>query len=488
MRPTRADPARRRRASQGKGNPLLKRPNGLAIAVLAGVVACLAWAAAAGATALPTVQGPAISGAVDSNPFGPCLFLAQGFNCYGPDEISAAYDYPARSQLDGTGQTIVIVDAYHHSLALRNLRSFDAAFGIPNPTTENFVAVDGPALTTSGSGDVDGWGVETALDVQWAHAMAPGARIVLVQAATDDDANIAAALAEYIPQYPGAIISQSFGEPETQTGDAISQYRDAYKAATALGDTILASAGDYGATWTPILGTTTPTYASYPASDPLVTGVGGTQGLPWGNGLLVDGHYGGEQAWNEPLFDAATGGAPSALFSSPPWQRSASAYKTRSVPDVSYNAAINGGVYVIHTVEAGGNAGHTFIYLVGGTSAGSPQWAAIFALANEARGLRGERPIGWANASLAKIGAQNKSQAAFHDITTGDDALDSPNGFAARPGFDLATGWGTPDVSNLIAALVNAPAASSPDAGAPAHLASGATTGQLRPHTMVPGG
>src|SRR2546421_431878 len=404
MRPTRADPARRRRASQGKGNPLLKRPNGLAIAVLAGVVACLAWAAAAGATSLPTVQGPAISGAVDSNPFGPCLFRAQGFNCYGPDEISAAYDYPARSQLDGTGQTIVIVDAYHHSLALRNLRSFDAAFGIPNPTTENFVAVDGPAVTTSGSGDVDGWGV------------------------------------------------------------------------------------DYGATWTPILGTTTPTYASYPASDPLVTGVGGTQGLPWGNGLLVDGHYGGEQAWNEPLFDAATGGAPSALFSSPPWQRSASAYKTRSVTDVSYNAAINGGVYLIHTVEAGGNAGHTFIYLVGGTSAGSPQWAAIFALANEARGLRGERPIGWANASLAKIGAQNKSQGAVHDITNGDQGLDSPSGFAAGPGFDLATGWGTPDVSNLIAALVNAPAASSPDAGAPAHLASGATTGQLRPHTMVPGG
>jgi subtilase family serine protease len=453
-------------------------------------VACFTWAAAAGATALPTVQGPEIAGdAVGSNPFGPCLFLSRGFNCYGPDEIAAAYDYPARSQLDGTGQTILIVDAYQHDGVIRrNLAQFDGIFGLPNLTSENFAIVHGPTATTSGSGSVDGWGVETALDVEWAHAMAPGARIVLVEAATDDDANIAAALSAAIPDYPGAIISQSFGEPETLTGSVLSQYRDVYATATSLDDTILASAGDYGATWTPVLGTTSPAYASYPASDPLVTGVGGTQGLPWGTGLLVNGHYGGEQAWNEPVFDAATGGAPSVLFSSPPWQRAASAYKTRSVPDVSYNAAINGGVYVIHTVEAGDNAGHTFIYLVGGTSAGSPQWAAIFALANEARGMEGKGPLGWANATLAKIGSQNKSQGAFHDITVGNDALDSTNGFAASPGFDLATGWGTPDVSNLIPALVSAPAASNPDAGAPAHVEPGATTGKLRPHTMVPGG
>src|SRR5712691_12752582 len=85
---------------EGKGKPLLKRPHGLGLAGLAAVVACLAWAATAGATALPTVQGPEITDTTElSNPFGPCLFLSQGFNCYGPDEISAAYDYPARSQL-----------------------------------------------------------------------------------------------------------------------------------------------------------------------------------------------------------------------------------------------------------------------------------------------------------------------------------------------------------------------------------------------------
>jgi subtilase family serine protease len=470
---------------------LFRRPCALAIAVLVTAVAGLTRPAAGRATLLLAVQGPEVtSDTADSNPFGPCLFLSRGFNCYGPDEIAAAYDYPARSELDGTGQTIMIVDAYQHPLVLRNLRTFDALFGIPNPSSENFVQVNGPSVTSSGSGDVDGWGVETALDVQWAHAMAPGARIVLVQAASDDDANIAAALAEYIPQYPGAIISQSYGEPETLTGNVMSDYRAAFRTATSFGDTILAAAGDWGATFTPVLNTQSPTYASYPASDPLVTGVGGTQGLPYGNGLLVNGHYGGEQVWNEPesAIDRATGGAPSVLFAAPPWQRSASPYKTRSTPDVAYNAAVNGGVYAIHTLETGPTPRPTFIYDMGGTSAGTPQWAAIFALANEARGLQGEGPIGWANATLAEVGSQNKTQDAFHDITVGNNAFDSPNGYAAGPGFDLATGWGTPDVTNLISALVKSPAASNPDAGSPAHLGPGATTGKLRPHTMVPGG
>ncbi len=471
---------------------MLKGPRGLVVAATVAAVASLGWAGAAGAAPLPTVQGPELSADAtqSSNPFGPCLFLAGfGLNCYVPDQIRAAYDYPSTTQLNGAGQTIMIVDAYQHDNVIRtNLAQFDGLFGIPNLSTQNFVIEHGPTVVTTGSGDVDGWGVETALDVEWAHAMAPAARIVLVEAATDDDANIAAALQQFVPEYPGAIISQSFGEPETQEGANLDTYRNAYELATSLNDTILASAGDFGATFTQVTGTTSPAYASYPASDPLVTGVGGTEGLPSGTGLLVNGQYGAEQAWNEPGFDAATGGAPSVLFAASPWQRAAVGYKTRAVPDVSYNAAINGGVYVTHTREAGPNIGHTFIFLVGGTSAGSPQWAAVFALANQARGLAGAGPIGWANATLGKIGRQNKTTGAFHDITVGGDALDSTVGFDAGPGFDLATGWGTPDVSNLIPALVSAPAASNPDAGSPAHVEPGGTTGKLRPHTMVPGG
>jgi subtilase family serine protease len=475
---------------------MARRSSKLALAAVA-ACACFALAASTAAAAHLT-QGPEVTpGAPLVNPFGACLFLAPyGLNCYVPDEIRAAYDYP--SNLDGTGQTIVIVDAYQHPVMLGDLKSFDNLFGIPNPGTPGggtFTQVNGVKVTPAGagSGDVDGWGGEVALDVEWAHAMAPNANIVLVQAASDDDADIAAALAQWLPQYPGAVVSQSYGEPETFTGDDnIATYHAVFKAATAAGDTILASAGDWGATFTPLTGTTSPYYASYPASDPLVTSVGGTQGLThdgsdYGLGLLQNGHYGDEQVWNEPDFDVATGGAPSVLFAAPPWQRSVSPYKTRTTPDVTYNAAIDGGVYTIHTVEAGPNAGHRYIYLVGGTSSGSPQWAGIFALVNQARAAAGKAPIGFANEALYKAGTQNKSAGAFHDITVGNDALDSPIGFAAGPGYDAASGLGAPDVSKLIPALVAAPAASNPNAGSPAKIQPGATTGKAKPHTQHAG-
>lgn len=467
---------------------MLMKPHRLGLAVVLVAFTFSTWTAVAGAS-LPSVQGPQVigSGAIMSNPFGPCLFLPQGLNCYVPDEIRAAYDYPSASQLNGAGQTILIVDAYRHTVIANDLSIFDRIFGIPDPAPGNFVQVNGPQITTAGSGDVDGWGGEVALDVEWAHAMAPGAKIVLVQAASDDDANIAAAEAEYVPQYPGAIISQSFGEPETFTGGVIDTYHSVYEEATALRDTIVASAGDWGATFTPITGTTSPAYASYPASDPLVTGVGGTQGLPYGTGLLQNGHWVGEQVWNEPQFDIATGGAPSVLFAAPPWQRSASPYQTRGVPDVAYDAAVNGGVYTIHTFEAGPRIGQTFIFLVAGTSSGSPQWSAIFALANQARAQAGEGPLGFANETLYKIAKQNKSANSFHDITVGNDALDSPIGFSAGVGWDAATGLGTPDVSNLIPHLVAAPAASNPNAGASAAVHPGGAAGKLRPHTMNAG-
>lgn len=477
---------------------MLRKPSRLALASLAVACASFAWAAASASAAVPSIQGPQVTAttAPITNPFGPCLFLAPfGLNCYVPDEIRAAYNYP--SNLTGAGQTIVIVDAYQHSVIRHDLAIFNSLFGLPQMAPGQFTIVNGTQVTPagSGSGEVDGWGGETALDVEWAHAMAPGANIVLVQTATDDDADVAAAEAQWLPHYPGAVVSQSFGEPETFTGAPnIAAYHATYEQATAQGDTLLASAGDWGATFTPILGTTSPAYASYPASDPLVTSVAGTQGLThdgsdYGLGLLQNGHYGDEQVWNEPQFDIATGGAPSVLFAAPPWQRPVSPYKTRTVPDVAYDAAVDGGVYTIHTIEDPNDPsfGKTFIFLVAGTSSGSPQWAGIFALANEARSNAAKGPIGFANEALYKIGAQNKSASAFHDITVGTDALDSPIGFAAGPGWDAATGLGTPDVARLIPALVAAPAASSPNAGAPARVQPGAATGKLRPHTQSPG-
>ena len=466
--------------------------------VLFAVVAMTALSVVASASAapaisqgtLPYVQGPDASGDSGS-PSAVCIFVTVfGIPCYTPYQMGEAYNFPAG--LDGAGQTIMIVDAYGNPNMLSNLKRFDQVNGVPDPGTPgggSFTVVNGPSMTSSGSGLLDDWGIETSLDVEWAHAMAPNANIVLVRAASDDDINIAAALNYAIPLYPGAIVSQSFGEPEPFTPN-VADYHAAYALGTSLGDTILASAGDWGASWVPILGAADQAIlASYPASDPLVTGVGGTQGNPYPGGLLNGNTYGGESAWNEGaegVADAATGGAPSILFATPPWQRSVTPYKTRSTPDVAYNAAILGGVPVVYTNQGGDGKRHTF--LVGGTSAGSPQWASIFALVNQARGLQGKRSIGFANESLYKAGTQNKSAGAFHDITTGNNKLDSTLGFDATPGYDLTTGLGTPNVANLVQALVNAPAASNPDAGAPAAVQPGAATGRLNPHVMTPGG
>jgi subtilase family serine protease len=137
----------------------------------------------------------------------------------------------------------------------------------------------------------------------------------------------------------------------------------------------------------------------------------------------------------------------SALFAAPSYQAGLG-YGGRAVPDVSYNAAVDGGVLVAYSAipaEAG-------FYIVGGTSAGSPQWAGIFALANTARAGLGKGPIGFANPALYSIAHANTND--FHDITAGTNTLVGTGiGFAAAAGFDLATGWGTPNVAVLVAHL-----------------------------------
>ena len=419
---------------------------------------------------LPMVQGPALS-SLPASTVGACYSIfegAFGVPCWGPYELSRAYDYP--SNLTGAGQTIVIVDAYGSPTIGSDLRKFDALFGIPDPPGFGVLQLRGPKAVGTGSGDYVDWGIETSLDVEYAHAMAPGARIVLAIAPTDDDNDLNNTEQLILPFFPGAVVSHSFGDWETDDGAAAAA-ADAhriYTQATHFGETLVASSGDAGATFTQYTGTTTPALAGYPASDPLVTGVGGTMGNPYPDGLytfpdlahFANGGYGGEQTWNEgPYgFDAATGGAPSMLFSVPSYQQGVNGSTARTVPDVSYNASIVGGVGVVYTLPTDGL---THIYLVGGTSAGSPQWAAIFALVNQARAQQHKGPLGFANPTLYSIAA-NPSNGAFHDITVGNNALDSSVGFNAGPGYDLATGLGTPDVSKLVPLLTAAPGGAGP--------------------------
>jgi subtilase family serine protease len=271
-------------------------------------------------------------------------------------------------------------------------------------------------------------------------------------------------------------MSQSFGIPEIfihANNAQVLQAERNYLEAQAQGITVLASAGDSGGSNGSSIAN-----ALFPASNPLNTAVGGTMGDPYltapssfscpgvgqicsaglatvkGPCTLTSGRctefgYGGEQVWNEVRFGAATGGAPSLFFPVPSFQ-SGLGLTSRTTPDVSYNAAINGGVLVAWSALA--PAGSFFI--VGGTSAGAPQWAGIVALANQKRAAKGFGPLGFLNPALYAVAASASYASAFHDITVGNNKLGGTlPGFSAGAGYDAASGWGTPNVANLINAL-----------------------------------
>jgi subtilase family serine protease len=397
--------------------------------------------------------------------------------CYDPSYLRSAYNFP--SALDGTGQTILIVDAFGSPTIVNDLAFFDQRFSLP-PAQFSILCPSGgcPAYDpTDTHHDETGWAVETSLDVEYAHAMAPGANIVLVVASTSSGNAINSAEAQAVKLYPGSIMSQSFGIPEYLVHNNNAQIKQAdnnYIAAQAAGITVFASAGDFGATnGGPFAN------AGFPASDPLVTAVTGTQGNPYiplgstttcamgatcvaglasvtgpcgNNGRTFGGPhcapagYGGEQVWNEPDFNpgATTGGAPSLVFGVPAFQQGLG-LTSRVSADVSYNAALNGGVLVYIGLLGG-------FFFVGGTSAGSPQWAAIAALADQAAG----HALGTLNPAIYKIGNNPTLYAHdFHDITVGNNVMTGTCcGFNAATGWDPASGWGTPNVTNLIPDLV----------------------------------
>jgi len=356
-----------------------------------------------------------------------------GLVCYSPSLIRQAYDFPAGAGAPtGAGQTILVVEAYGSPTIEVDLAQFDRENGLPAPPSFSIVAQQ-TQVTDEGSGDLFRWAIETSLDVQYAHAMAPGASIVLAVAATDSSLSIGELEEEVLPVYPGAIVSQSFGQDDSGANSdpgLPGEFEPLYAAAIAHGGTILASSGDYGATNLTTFTEPTP-MASYPASSPLVLAVGGTQGKS-ANGLWhLPGKYGGEQVWNEitpTIFPGAgaSGGAPSTVFPTPAWQQGLTGYSTRAEPDVAYNAAVNGGVIIVF----GGRHG-----VVGGTSAGAPQWAAIVALANELRGRQAKPPLGLVAPALYALARDTRLyHPDFHDIVIGEKALDEVlPGFSPRP-------------------------------------------------------
>jgi subtilase family serine protease len=446
---------------------------------------CAASVASAGQMR-PAVFEPSSSWAPLATAFGPANApFPCGRNgaslCYLPQDLQQAYNFPTGPGAPtGAGQTILIVTAYGAPYMQQLLGTFDAVLGIPDPPSFTTYNQQTPVLGAQGSGATFHWQVETAVDVEYAHAMAPGANIVVGVAASDDQSDLTQLLREALPKYPGAIVSQSFGADET--GPATDPMLTAtleplYLAATLRGGTMIAASGDLGASngTEGEAGVTPSIMAAYPASDPLVLAVGGTEGYPGPDSLSpAAGGYGAEQVWNEFIAGqpGASGGAPSVVFDAPPWQRPVTRFKTRVEPDVSYNAAVNGGVLTaIACAPNAADGGFTvdlthcnpfapLTNAVGGTSAGTPQWAAIVALANDVRSQQKHgQPVGLIAPLLYDIGKNKKAYARdFHDITVGTNGLDlTPFGFPptefffnADPGYDVPTGLGTPNVANLL--------------------------------------
>lgn len=433
---------------------------------LAALVGMTAAAASVVALAAPTATASANSGNIvytvhpltkqyTHNSATPSAFptpsqcLAKyGLICYTPAEIRTAYGIPA--DWTGKGESIAIVDAYGSPTAASDLAMFSKTFGLPTADLHIYYPTGKPASSTAHKGQPLDWAGETSLDLQWAHAIAPDARINLVVASNNYGNTLNVAVKYAIDNNLGDTLSMSYGASE----DAIKgkgnnlqlqQSHANFVAAAAKGISVFASAGDNGAT-----DGTSQVTPGYPASDPLVTSVGGTN-------LFTDdaGNYQSETVWGDqancPVGCAfgpigATGGAPSQIFTVPSYQKGVNGNTMRTTSDVSYNASVYTSVLTYEGFNA--NPSDNAFYFFGGTSSGSPQWAAIGALADQQAGHR----LGQLNPALYTIAAGSNYAKDFHDVTSGNNAFGGP-GFDAKAGYDLPTGLGSPNVANLVADL-----------------------------------
>jgi subtilase family serine protease len=384
--------------------------------------------------------------------------LSQGLYCYGPAAIRTAYgvDGLLNRGFKGAGRTIVILDAFGSPTVESDLNLFDSVYGIPAPPSFNVVTFSGTPPFDPNNADMVGWTGEIALDTQWAHAMAPDANIILVAAKSDSDQDLTDALNYILDHHLGDVVSMSFGESEALLAnpgglDIVKAWSDAFEKARQQHVTLFVSSGDQGVD-TQSLGFPS---VSWPASSPLVTGVGGTN-LRFGTAANAapspTGTYRSEMVWNDTF--GAGGGGMSILVSEPDYQLenlrpavNRTLHRHRGVPDVAYNAGVVGGVIVAWGVPFGPGA----FFIFGGTSAGAPQWSGIIADLDQARG----RPLGFLNQRLYRLGAAGALKTLFHEITAGDNSFNSVPGYPATPGFDLSTGWGTPNFGMLGAILAD---------------------------------
>lgn len=431
-----------------------------------------------------------------------------GRRCFGPSAIQASYNVgPLHAAgYTGKGETIAIFDSFGYDTVASDLKVFSQQFGLPlmcgmpgvacssGMPTFRHIEFDGntqvkpPPPKSNGTGQQERnlWALEVALDVQSAHAIAPGANILLVTTNPAETLGV-----QGFPQMMNAeqyvidngmadVISQSFGVgEETFKGGtaALQNLRHAFEAAATHDVTVFASSGDGGSTNTfkePVKNPKPIPFPSvgWPASDPLVVAVGGTY-------LCTDPVTGtGVDSTDPPAPCQAnpgvrevgwtfSGGGFSHVFAKPSYQNTLPAGSTaigsmRGVPDIAYNASATTGVYVYDTSPEDASGGlacpsgdpcSAGWYVVGGTSASSPQWAALTAIGSQIAGHR----LGDIHQALYDLADSPQYATYFYDVTTGNNTTSDIPGYPATTGWDPVTGLGTPvNAAALLPALAAA--------------------------------
>jgi subtilase family serine protease len=390
--------------------------------------------------------------------------------CAVPAQYQAAYNLGPlyKKGLTGKGETIVVVDPYGYYRLGSELKTFDKAFKLPAPPSFKVIHPAGkiPPYNPVKRPGMRGWGTETSLDAEYAHAMAPGASIIQVATPVSEDTGtsgfpqIVKAENYVIRHHLGTVISQSLDTAEQTfpSKQSILRLRSAYVSAAQHHISVLGATGDNGPSGYRNDGHLfLRRVTAWPASDPLVTAVGGTQ-------MFLDpqgGHFQPDATWNDTGlqgFPAASGGGRSVTFARPAYQKSVARVvgDHRGVPDISMAASLQGAPLVYLDSKVGfSGAG---FYSIGGTSLAAPLFAGVVAIADQIAG----HGLGLLNPALYKMSAQYAP--GIVDVTAGTTTVPiaqggrthTVRGFDAVNGYDLATGLGTINGALFIPELAKA--------------------------------
>jgi subtilase family serine protease len=378
------------------------------------LVAALPLAAQDGTDILTTIARPPLQRFINPN-----ASPDAGPTGYFPGKIRVAYGFNSITN-KGVGQTIAIVDAYDDPNVEADLGTFDTEFKLSACTTANGCFTKIFQTGTTPPADTSGWSNEIAIDTQWAHAIAPGAKIVLVEANSSSLSDLLASV-EVAVKNGASVVSMSWSGGESKNETSTDAYFEA------KGVTFVAASGDTGHG------------VGYPAASPFVVAVGGTS-------LTINSSTG---AWVSETAWSGSSGGESAYETEPAYQMGVQTSGKRGVPDVAYDGNPNTGIPAYNSFACSG-ACYTGWDQWGGTSIGTPQWAALFAITDAERHAAGKAKL-----TQPQVDLYPDAEADYHDIVSGTNGSCGTL-CTAGPGYDFVTGLGSPQANLLIPALVAA--------------------------------